>query len=116
MDDLDLLFEQARQTSVTPSDALMARVLTDAEKTQPVPRVLVPTPKPKRKPGFWQQLTHALGGGGVFAGVTVSMVLGLFVGLVQPSGLSSLSDTLWLDSSFETVDLMPGIDALLAEE
>ena len=114
MDDLDLLFAQARATSVIPSDALMARILSDAEKTQPAPRVLVQTPQPK--PGFWQQLTHALGGGGVFAGVTVSMVLGLFVGLVQPSGLTNLSDALWLDSSIESVDLMPGIDALLAEE
>lgn len=114
MNDLDDLFASAKAGVVQPSDALMARVLADADAVQigMQRRVVAPVVE---KPGFFAGLAALFGGGGVLAGVGSAAVAGLFLGFVQPSGLGSVSG-LWVTASVEQIDLMPGVDAVLAGE
>ena len=115
-DDLDDLFATAaaQNAAAAPSDALMARVLADADRMQQhreakplnaVPRV-----------GFWSALSAMFGGGGVLAGLGTAAVAGLYLGFVQPPALLQLTDAVIGTSSLESVDLMPGVDALLSED
>ncbi len=114
MDELDALFATARHAEVTPSNALMARVMADAvalqPKAEPMGRAVA------RKTGFWTGLAALFGGSGVLAGLASVAMAGFFVGFVQPETVSALAGDWTLGSVVETVDLMPGVDALLAED
>lgn len=114
MDDLDALFATARSADVTPSDALMARVMADAVALQPKPAPMVRAVV--QGTGFWAGLAALFGGGGVLAGLGSVAMAGFFVGFVQPDSVMSLADGLLAGSVVETVDLMPGVDALLTED
>ena len=108
---LDDLFTAARAARPAPSEALMARVLTDALAEQP--RAVRHAPGPRlRGPGLWARLVWALGGSGALAGMGTAAVTGLFLGLVQPAGLAGLDEAM-LGVPLETVELVPGIDGLL---
>jgi hypothetical protein len=48
-------------------------------------------------------------------GLWSRLAAGLFIGYVQPSGLSVLGDAV-LGTPLETVELMPDVDGLLAGE
>jgi hypothetical protein len=112
MDDLDALFAGAKSAAMQPSDALMARVLADAEAQQPraVPRN---APAPAR--GFFAGLAAFFGGAGALAGVGSAALAGLFIGFVQPTEISAMvgfSTTTTIDQ----VELIPDVTALLAGE
>jgi hypothetical protein len=115
MDDLNDLFAAAGRQRVPPSDALMARVLDDAARLQPR-AVAVAVPVVEAGAGFWAGLAALFGGGGVLAGVGSAAVAGLFFGFVQPVGLTSLTDAFGTVQTGETLELMPGVEALLSEE
>ena len=114
MDDLDALFATARGADVQPSDALMARVLADAAAVQPKAVPLVQAGA--RDTGFWAGLAALFGGGGVLAGLGTVAMAGFYIGFVQPETVMALADGWTTGSSVETVDLMPGVDALLTED
>jgi hypothetical protein len=114
MDDLDALFATARVSDVTPSDALMARVMADAAALQPKAAPMVRAVA--RKTGVWTALAALFGGGGVLAGLASVAMAGFFVGFVQPETVMALAGDWSMGSVVETVDLMPGVDALLAED
>lgn len=112
-DDLDSLFAQARGTgALAPSDQLMARVLADAAALQPQAPGLARAPAAAR-PGFWALVLAALGGAGMLAGMTTAVLAGLWVGFAQPVGEGVFAAVLGSDTA--TIDMMPGIDALLEE-
>lgn len=113
-EDLDDLFAEAASKPVAPSGDLMARVLADAARMQPQPRARVAAPPPRL--GLWAGLAALFGGGGMLAGIGSAAVAGLFIGFVQPTSLTSLADAWSGDTQLDSVDLMPGIDALLTEE
>lgn len=113
-DDLDDLFAVARASRPVPSDALMARVLADALAEQPkaagtMPVAVVP------QAGLWSRVAGLFGGFGALAGIGSAAAAGLFIGYVQPAGLSVLDDAV-LGTPLETVELMPDVDGLLAGE
>lgn len=121
--ELDDLFVAAQAVPCQPSDALMARVLADAMAEQPradrsVAMAAAPGPRqrgPGRKLlGVWQRLVWALGGAGALAGMGTAAVAGLYIGFAQPAGLDHLDEAM-LGVPLETVELLPGIDALLLE-
>ncbi len=114
MDDLDTLFAAARGADVPPTDALMARVLADAERLQP--RAAAMPRAEAQATGFWAGVSALFGGGGVLAGLGSVAMAGFYLGLVQPAPVLALSQMLLAGSSVEAVDLMPGIDALLTED
>jgi hypothetical protein len=111
-DALDDLFAEARRTTQPPSEALMARVLADAIEAQPKAVVAV-APASVRGPGVWSRLAALFGGAGALAGMGTAAMAGLFIGFVQPEGLSVLGDAV-LGTPLETVELVSSVDTLLA--
>lgn len=113
---LEDLFAAMREERVPPSDALMARVLADALAHQPRP-VLQVAPDvgagAGAGPGLWLRLAGLFGGAGALAGMGTAAVAGLFIGFVQPEGLSLLGDAV-LGTPLETVELIPDVDMLFA--
>jgi hypothetical protein len=114
-DDLDDLFAQAKTGTMEPSGDLMARVLADAARVQPQPQTARRS-EPTRNLGVWAGLAALFGGGGALAGLGSAAVAGLFIGFVQPTSLTALADAWSGETQLDSVDLMPGIDALLTEE
>jgi hypothetical protein len=112
MDDLDKLLQDARVPTQV-SDDLMARILADAQRVQPVPQPFG-RPMPARKAGFWHELTDFFGGRGVVAGLASVACAGIYLGAVQPTFVSALILTNTI--SVDQLDYMPSIDVLLSEE
>ena len=111
MMDLDQLLQEAAKP-VQVSDALMARILADAQRVQPVPR---PFGQAKAR-GFWGSLSDMFGGTGVLAGLATVACAGIYLGAVQPPALSTVTLALSGSSAVDQLDFMPSIDSLLAEE
>ena len=112
--DLDDLFAlaKAQTVAVVPSDALIARVLADGAREQP----RTPRSPPAAPVRFWMRVSAWFGGGGMLAGMGTAMVAGLYLGFAQPVALLQLTDAFVGMGSLDSVDLMPGVDALLSEE
>lgn len=111
-DDLDSLFSEARARPPEPiPDRLMARVMADALTHLPSAEPLA-RPAPAR-PGFWEGFLSLFGGGGALAGMATAAVAGVWLGFAQPLGGDLVGA---LTGSGGTLDLMPGIEALMAEE
>lgn len=108
MMDLDQLLQEAAKP-VQVSDDLMARVLADAQRVQPVPR---PFGQVKAR-GFWGSLSDMFGGTGVLAGLATVACAGIYLGAAQPTFISALLQTNSI--SLEQLDYMPSIDVLLEE-
>ena len=108
MMDLDQLLQEAAKP-VQVSDALMARILADAQRVQPVPR---PFGQAKAR-GFWGSLSDMFGGTGVLAGLATVACAGIYLGAAQPTFISALLQTNSI--SLEQLDYMPSIDVLLEE-
>ena len=113
MSDLDDLFAEARANPPDPSPALVARVLADADRLQPKPAAPVAAPATR---GFLAGLAAFFGGGAALAGIGSAAVAGLFLGLVQPAILTSFTASIAQADTLDTLDLMPGVDALLSGE
>lgn len=109
--DLDDLFAEARAKPHAPSEALLARVLTDAMAEQPksAPPVAVMR---ARRVGLWTRLAAVFGGTGALAGMGTAAAAGLFIGFVQPVDLSALGDAV-LGTPLETVELIPNVGTFL---
>ncbi len=105
--DLDLFFAAARATRPAPTDALMARVVADAEAAR-APRGRVPSAP--AAPRWRARLATFFGTGGAFAGLAAASVAGFWIGAVQPDLLGSV----W-QSEAASVDLFPSLDGLLAD-
>jgi hypothetical protein len=89
-DMLDDLFAQARGQDVQPSDALMARILADADDVQAAMR-----PKQAAAPsGLWTQMLDALGGWPAVSGLAAATVAGVWIGVAPPSSVQDLTATL----------------------
>jgi hypothetical protein len=114
MSDLDkLLKDSARPVPV--SDQLMARILADAAREQPIPKSFGSATVVKR-PSFWSVVSDLFGGNGVLAGLATVACAGVYLGAAQPSAVTDVTAFMTGDLAVETLDFMPSIDALLAEE
>lgn len=111
-DDLESLFSAAREGQPQPSPDLLARVLADAQSVQAIPLAAPARAEPPRG-GLWSALAAVFGGSGALAGMATAMVAGLYLGFAQPMGDGLLTTVLGVDTA--TMDMMPGIDALLEE-
>jgi hypothetical protein len=80
--DLEAWFEAARGEGPEPSDALMARVLADAEALQPR------SAPPPRSDGAWAEVWRLLGGWPAAAGLAAAGVAGLWIGAAPPEVLA----------------------------
>lgn len=115
MDDLDDLFATARKAAPVPPADLVARVLEDARQAQPRP-VAPLRAAPSPGGGLWGALAGLFGGGGVLAGMGTAAVAGLFMGFAMPDQVLALTDVLASSADAAAIEMVPGIDALIAEE
>lgn len=111
MMDLDQLLQDAARPTQVPDD-LMARILADAQRVQPVPQPFA-RPLPKSR-GLWGSLSDLFGGTGVLAGLATVACTGIYLGAAQPTFITTLLQTNTI--SLEQLDYMPSIDVLLTEE
>jgi hypothetical protein len=83
---LDDLFAQARDTTPVPSDALMARVITDADAAQPRPVAASVT-----RPGVVARILDAIGGWPAVSGLAMATVAGIWVGVAPPASVQDMT-------------------------
>lgn len=82
-DDLDGFFAAARAAGPAPSEALVARVLADAEAA--MPRAVAPAPEAPAPRRRWLAAVAALfGGGPMAAGLASAVVAGVAIGYAGP--------------------------------
>ncbi|MEL6508842.1 MAG: hypothetical protein AAFQ32_03560 [Pseudomonadota bacterium] len=102
-DPLDAYFDAARAKAPQPSGALQARILTDADA------VLASAGAPaKAPPGRLHAFLAAVGGWPAMAGLATATLAGVWIGISPPAMVETLIET-------QTVEYLPGFDALLEE-
>ena len=85
-DMLDDLFAQARDVAPVPSDALMARVMADADAAQ-LRAVAVPV----AAPGVIARILDAIGGWPAVSGLAMATVAGIWVGVAPPASVQDVT-------------------------
>jgi hypothetical protein len=109
--DLDTLLAAASEDRAVPSDALMARVMADAVAAKPNP--LMRPQATHAVSGRWlDRLAAVFGGGGALAGISLAMVAGVFIGIVQPGPVAALTSALLVGTPLESVEMFPSEAAL----
>jgi hypothetical protein len=119
MDNLDDLLAQRAAFAAQPlavPDALMARILADAARAQPRPYAFPATQTALPQLTFWQAVSDLFGGRGVLAGLATVACTAVYLGAVQPSGITAVTLAFAGNSAVDQLDFMPSIDSLLAEE
>ena len=111
-------FAAARKAGAKPSEALMARVLVDAEAAQ---AGFHETAAPPMRTGRMPQLFRVLGGWPAMAGLLAATVAGIWIGVNPPRDLSvGVSEVtqayLGIDDAIYLVDIAPGSEFDLGEE
>lgn len=114
---LEAFFDAARDAAPVPSEALMARIMADAE-VEIIGRATPPAPAPRR--GAFAAFAAALGGWPALAGLATATVAGVWLGFADPDGLNTLAGGLLLPdsaasaSSYDLEDIVPGYGGFAA--
>jgi hypothetical protein len=113
--ELDLLLRSAA-ADLVPSDALMARVMADADAVLAERRGgPVDAPAPRAPWGWLRGVIGAIGGWPAVAGLATATVAGIWVGYAQPGTISGVAaGVLATEPAYDLGDLMPGYDIVLA--
>ncbi|KQI72409.1 hypothetical protein AN191_08180 [Loktanella sp. 5RATIMAR09] len=85
-DMLDDLLAQARGASPLPSDALMARVIADADAAQPRASAM-----PVARPGVIARMLDTIGGWPAVSGLAMATVAGIWVGVAPPASVQDVT-------------------------
>lgn len=114
-DELEGFFAAAQAAGPAPSEALMARVLADADAAQPRAPATLPMLRPGTVP-LWRRwlaaLSGAVGGGAVVTGLASAAVAGIFIGYAGPVTSDWLAGAV---SGGEDVPMMAASDLFLGE-
>ncbi|MCB2135210.1 MAG: hypothetical protein KDE08_04585 [Rhodobacteraceae bacterium] len=95
---LEAFFAAARQAAPEPSEALLARVMSDARLAwRPVVRA----------EGLWTRVLAAVGGWGALGGMATAALTGVWIGYAGIADLGAISDGF---AGGETVELLPGTE------
>lgn len=108
--DLDAAFAAARKHAPAPSEALMARVLADAEAAMVARRA--PAPEVRQAPGHRRVagILGAIGGWGGIGGLATAIGAGVWIGIAGLADPVTMVDGLF-GSAPLSVELMPGADS-----
>ncbi len=116
--DLDALFATASANAALapakPSDALMARILADADALQPTsaqPAAGVAPPV-----GWFQTLAGWFGGGISLAGMSMAALTGLYLGVAQPLPVATLTELVTGYTALDSLELLPSTGTLWTQE
>ncbi|WP_209426588.1 hypothetical protein [Pararhodobacter sp. SW119] len=96
-----LLAREAARAPDPVSDALRARLLSDALTRMPPPRPGVAQPRR----GFLVRIWQAIGGVPGFAGMATAGLAGVWIGAADPDSVSGLSTALWQGAALVNPDL-----------
>jgi len=88
---LDAAFTLARTPDVAPSDALMDRIMLDADSVLAGPAPVIA----RRKQSLGAMLLDVIGGWPTFGGLAAATVAGFWIGVAPPAALSDLSVGIW---------------------
>lgn len=113
--DLDALFATAASVRAVPSDALMTRILADADALQPVPTRPVAAIT-VTVPSWFQTLADWFGGGMSLAGMSMAALTGLYLGVAQPLPMAALTELVTGTTTLESLDLLPSTGTLWTQE
>lgn len=110
---LEPFFAAARQQGRQPSQALLARVLADAEAAQPAPQAAVPRVQPGRLTQAWARLWRGLP---TAAGLASATMAGVWLGFVSPDAVLAIETALTggADAGF-AAEALAGLDEFLSE-
>lgn len=114
-DPLEAFFDAGRAARPEPGDALMARIMADADEVQAARAKAAPQATAPRGPIF-ARLGQALGGWPAVAGLATATVAGLWIGVSAPAGLAGFAQDViaGADESY-LIDLDPDATFLLAD-
>lgn len=107
---LEAFFAAGREYAPVPSDALMARVLADAEAGLVRPAVAVAAARPAARRGLLRAAIGSIGGWAGLGGLATATAAGVWIGF---AGLVDPLDAGGLIAPSLSVELMPGTDSFL---
>lgn len=118
---LEEIFAAGRAATPAPSEALMARILTDAEGE--IARHAVASDAEPTRRGLFAGVIAALGGWPAVAGMVTATIAGVWIGFASPEQLNTLAGGVLLPAgdaalSYELEDMLPadgGLSALFEE-
>ena len=115
--ELDRLLANAAASGPEPSEALLARVMADADAVlaeRGAGAGLAPVGAVPR--GWLRSFADAIGGWPAIAGLATATVAGIWIGYAQPGSVSGIADGfLATGASYDLGDFMPEYDTLLVE-
>ncbi|HQU67937.1 MAG TPA: hypothetical protein PLI43_07035 [Albidovulum sp.] len=106
---LEAFFAAGRENAPVPSDALLARVMADAEAEMVRPAE-VAVLRPAARPGFLRAAVASIGGWAGLGGLATATAAGVWIGFV---GLADPLDAGGLITPSLSVELMPGADSFM---
>jgi len=114
-DPLKAYFDAGKAARPEPGDALMARIMADADRVQ-AERAAAPAPEPTPRRGRLGWLAAALGGWPAMAGLAAATVAGLWIGVSAPAGLTGIAQEVIAGSDGAyLIDLDPDATFVLAD-
>lgn len=109
--ELDAAFAQMRQNAPVASEALLARVMADAETVIEERNRNVENPRKSRS--LWAEIGAAIGGWTAVAGLGTATIAGVWIGFVQPESFSPVSDMFISEITTSSLDdFMPGLNSM----
>lgn len=113
--ELEAFFVAARDEVPKPSDALMARIMADADGEIATRAAATARPVRRARPGLIASVIGALGGWPAVAGMVTATLAGVWFGFAAPEEVNTLAGgLLWTDStgataaSYDLEDFVPG--------
>lgn len=114
--ELNDLFAGAAGASKLASEALMARIMAEAEMVADAQSQPLFATVSQVRQGKFRRFLNGLGGWPAVAGLVTVTVAGIWIGYASPDALEDITDLyLATDTGFNLEDLMPSYDNLLNE-
>ena len=110
---MDDLLAQAQANPPAPPDAMLARIMADAEAQ--LDRT-VPEANPTRRGigAIWAAIAQ-IGGLPAVTGMASAAVAGIWIGLASPVAGEGLAQLVWPQSAYALDDLAPSVYAFMLE-
>lgn len=115
MDDLDRMFATASQGRAAPPASLLTRIVQDADREQralhaaPVYAEAVPK-------GWFAALADWFGGGLSLAGMSAAALIGVYLGVAQPTPVLALADLVTGRATIDSLEVLPATGTLWSQE
>lgn len=106
---LEAFFAAGRASAPAPSDALLARIMADAEAEMVRPTVAV-MPRPAAQTGIFATAIASIGGWAGLGGLATATAAGVWIGF---AGFADSLDASGLIAPALSVELMPGTDSFM---